>query len=226
MNNNSFYYRWTDGSSVSVVLPNGGYDVSDVNTYLQSVMIKNGHYLINANGSYVYYITMQVNPSLYSTQINFLPLPSSLPLNWVNPSSTTTAMNGFAPQFGISSNAFTKWIGFSSAGLYPAASSTGTFSYFSNSCPVINPVSAVTITTNCICTKRGAVPNNILTGFSGGGVTFTSNIFYQPSNLIFSDMNDGFYQQLIFNINQQDGVTPLGLIDSAIVLNIAIQDKN
>ena len=45
-----------------VTLPDGLYGINDINAYMQSIFIQNGHYSIDtATGNYVYYITMEVN---------------------------------------------------------------------------------------------------------------------------------------------------------------------
>ena len=59
-NNNSFQYTFptsTGQQTFTVTLPNGYYDASAINNYLQTQMIANGQYLANSSGDYVYYMT-------------------------------------------------------------------------------------------------------------------------------------------------------------------------
>ena len=48
LNNDVFQYQWTVGSTTTthtVTLPEGLYELADINAYLQYVFIINGHYL-------------------------------------------------------------------------------------------------------------------------------------------------------------------------------------
>ena len=80
--NNTFSYIWYSGSTptattVSITIPDGFYDISGLNEYLQSIMITNGHYLINSSGSYVYYIEFVTNATYYAVQLNCYQLPTA-----------------------------------------------------------------------------------------------------------------------------------------------------
>jgi hypothetical protein len=82
-NNVSFKYTFPDSSggqpTYTVTIPNGYYDMNDINNYLQSVMIKNKQYLVNASGQYVYCLTMTYNVTYYAVQIVCYNVPTSLP---------------------------------------------------------------------------------------------------------------------------------------------------
>ena len=46
--NNRFSYTWkvaATTTTINIVIPNGMYEISDINNYLQFIMIQNGHYL-------------------------------------------------------------------------------------------------------------------------------------------------------------------------------------
>jgi hypothetical protein len=102
LNNNTFYYTWpsvtnqggvgaynsnnvklgvptyptmTGQTAFQVVIPNGLYEVADLNKYLQFIFIQNGHYYTNSSGANVYYAEFIVNPSTYGVQINTYPVP-------------------------------------------------------------------------------------------------------------------------------------------------------
>lgn len=52
-NNNSFQYTFPTSTGTvtkTVTLPNGFYDVSNINEYLQGIFIENGQYLVNSSG--------------------------------------------------------------------------------------------------------------------------------------------------------------------------------
>src|SRR5271156_4615132 len=77
--NNTFQYIWIDGSSNNVTIPDGNYDIGQINGYLQFVMTNNGHYLVDENGVNQYYISLQENQPLYKITLTCTALPSSLP---------------------------------------------------------------------------------------------------------------------------------------------------
>lgn len=73
------------GTEFTVTMPNGYYDVTTMNAYLQFTMIQNGHYLVDQNGNYVYFLEWEYNISLYRLQLNTYRLPNTLPAGWSNP---------------------------------------------------------------------------------------------------------------------------------------------
>jgi len=93
LNNNTFTISWppltTDftgaalatpqpATLLQITIPNGIYEVVDVNAYLQQFCIDNNLYLINSTtGEYVYFVQMQVNISRYALQFNSFSLPTS-----------------------------------------------------------------------------------------------------------------------------------------------------
>lgn len=77
--NNKISYTWNTDVGVGVVvtpttysltIPDGLYEVSAINQFLQFEMIKNGHYGIDATGNNVYFIELTVNPARYAVQLN------------------------------------------------------------------------------------------------------------------------------------------------------------
>ena len=128
--NNTFQYQWTVGSTTTtydVVLPDGLYEVADINAYLQAEFIENGHYLKNADEENVFYAEFVVNKTNYGITLNTYPVPTSLPTGFTQPvqdaqsTATTAAWPGYpATTFNpnikmVSTNNFHKLIGFSSS---------------------------------------------------------------------------------------------------------------
>lgn len=87
--NNQFQYRFVDKAGVehkhTVTIPNGHYDTTTLNAFLQYSMIKNGHYLVDQFGNYKYYLEFVWNLAYYRTQVNAYVLPNALPAGWTNP---------------------------------------------------------------------------------------------------------------------------------------------
>lgn len=99
LGNNQYEYIWYDGAvtvpaesgtAFTVTMPDGYYDTSTLNAYLQFTMIKNGHYMIDDNGNYVYFLEFVNNTTQYRTQINSYKLPGlPLPTGWIKGSGIT-----------------------------------------------------------------------------------------------------------------------------------------
>ena len=82
-NNNFFQYTFTNGAGTStfnVNIVDGYYTIAQLNSYLQSVMITNGHYLVNGSGQNVYYLEILEN-------LRMLNMPLLLSLNLLKLSS-------------------------------------------------------------------------------------------------------------------------------------------
>jgi len=78
LQNNIFYYNWVSGAvntQYTVVIPNGLYELSDINAFLQYTFIQNGHYLVNSTSQNVYYAEMIINPTQYAVQVNTFAVP-------------------------------------------------------------------------------------------------------------------------------------------------------
>ena len=122
--NNTFYYVWYVNNVLTqfaVVIPDGLYEISTLNSYLQFVFIANGHYVYNSTTSTnVYFAEMVINPSNYSVQINTYDIPYQFnvsgtntiilssntyvtPGNWVNPNPNGSTANSFKPTIAMCS---------------------------------------------------------------------------------------------------------------------------
>lgn len=106
LGNNRMGYRWTDSVSNTgaqtyidfmFTIPDGFYDITSLNSYLQYQMIQNGHYLIDDNNEYVYFLEFVVNTNSYRDQINSYLLPNSLPSGWHAPPGCQIHFTGNNP---------------------------------------------------------------------------------------------------------------------------------
>ena len=133
LKNNIFYYIWNVGSvstPVPVTLPDGLYEISTINKYLQFTMIANGHYAKdNTNAVNVYFAEFIVNTQSYGVQINCFPIPSAFlvgasttftsgsvsyttPSNWVNPGTIFTPTVTMCNPVTLAYTNFYKTVGF------------------------------------------------------------------------------------------------------------------
>jgi hypothetical protein len=150
--NNTFSYTWTVASNptvvYNVVIPNGIYEVADINNYFQFVMIQNGHYLIDSAGLNVFYAEFLVSTNRYAVNINTFPVPIALPATWTAPLANVAAgylafagfpNTTFNPSITLPAN-FNKIVGYA-AGFFTSQNvSFGTnLSYFSSVAPAVQP---------------------------------------------------------------------------------------
>ena len=181
-NNVSFQYTFPDSSgqpTYTVTIPNGYYDVDDINNYLQSVMIKNKQYLVNASGQYVYYLTMTYNVTYYAVQIVCYNVPTSLPTGWTNPSGMVFPTSTKTPQIIVTNtDQFGTVIGFT-AGTYPTVPSITTVTFLSNTIPDGSPVNSLIMRCNLV-DNNVAMPSDIVDSININA-TFGANITYQPN---------------------------------------------
>lgn len=192
--NNVYQYVWYyNGSSTTftITMPDGFYDISGINAYLQSQMIANGTYLVDANGNYVYYLEFVANATYYSIQFNSFPIPTSLPTGYSNPGGLTFPVTTTTPQIIISATNFRNNIGFN-AGTYPNPVQTTTYSKLSDFTPQITAVESILLSCSLLNNKYSN-PSTVLYSFSPAGTGFGSVIQSNPTFQSYISVQDGNY---------------------------------
>jgi hypothetical protein len=236
LNNTTFFYTWTVGTTTTtytVTIPTGLYEIADINSYFQFIMIKNGTFLINASGSYVYYAEMIVNPTLYSVQINTFPVPTSLPTDWTeptaNPADGSVAFPGYPtttqnPVLTFPAN-FNLVIGFPANYSTSANVGAGTnLSYTSAQfglAPQVQPNSSIYFSISNIQNKY-SIPNSIIYSLSPA-VAFGEQITALPPQFAWNKLLSGTYNELRLTILGLDQ-SPLKILDPNITIVLVIQD--
>jgi hypothetical protein len=217
--NNRFGYFWTDGNFYDVTLPEGFYTIADINNYLQTiVMVQNGHYMVDANGKNVYFISIAPNSVYYTTTVVCNPVV--VPVGGTNPNGLAL---GNTPQLNIpSSNNFGLLLGFN-AGNYPATSGTTTTFYVNGqSTPNISPVTTINVNCNLAESQTSSLVHSIYQ-FSPT-VGYSEYINITPPYLIFYDISNGAYRNITIFFTDQDG-KPLDIIDGNINVSLLVRDK-
>ena len=239
--NNSFTYNWIDGAGVAttytVTIPDGLYEVSAINNYLQFVLIQNGHYLVNPAGDNVYYIELIVNPERYAIQINTFLFPTALPALWTNPAGVAFPPQSFNPIVTIPAE-FNNLIGYV-AGFatdqnlnnayvppvspYVSKLANGTLSYISTSSPNIQPNSSILFSLSNI-DNAYASPSSILYTIVPN-VASGQIINEKPPSLIWNKLINGTYNELRLTILGTD-LAPIRINDPSITIVLVIRDPN
>lgn len=224
--NNTFQYVWyTNAGSTTktITIPDGFYSVDDLNSYLQSQMVSNGHYLLDSAGDYVYYLELVTNASLYAVQVNSYPIPTALPSGYSNPASITFPATASTPQVIIAStNSFKDIIGFN-AGTYPTATQATNYSKTSDYTPQVTPTQSVILSCSLL-NNPYASPNTILYSFAPAGTTFGSLISSVPNELIFVDIQEGVYPDFFVEFWDQN-FNKLSIEDNNVVVTMVIREK-
>lgn len=235
--NNKFLLGFPTGAGTNtyttftITLPDGFYQMSDVNNYIQQFCITNGLYLINASGQNVYYVSFQVDTPYYSNQILLYTVPRSLPTGWTQPSnwigySTFTSDRTPYVQFSVAQN-FHDFIGFAN-GVYPSgALTTGRTTNYSQLSTQLPPIGSYvnSIIVHCSLVNNSVVsPSDILDAFQITNTTFGSNINYQPTVEKYVRLQAGTYNSMIIYLTDQNN-NPITLIDPNILITILFKKK-
>lgn len=216
--------------TVNITIPNGFYQISDINNYLQSQMISLGYYLVNAAGNNVYYLQLVGNINLNNAQLNVYPVPTSLPAGYSYGSTGTwgaasigslPSTSNQVPQLVTLNNNFGKLIGFASSTTFPSSTTSATtVSIASTLVPQITPVQSIYI--GCSLVRNIlSNPTNIITNVAITS-TYATNIIYNPQEFAWLPILDGnipsfqviFYDNL-FNV--------LPIIDTNLTVNLLIE---
>jgi hypothetical protein len=209
-----------------ITIPDGCYTVNTLNEYLQSIFVKNGHYLINSDEKYIYFIELQTNSTYYSIQLNIYPMITNTEssnytrgsTSWAYPTENTT------PQIIFSEfSTFRDLIGFLPI-TYPELPSTNIQTFLSTNTPRMNPVSSVFMKCS-ICNNVLSTPDNILYSFTTGDVAFGSMIVVEPKSEIFLKIRDQSVYDLRVEFVDQD-LNQLFIKDPQMVIVLSIKQEN
>ena len=123
------------------------WDINGLNSLLESVMITNGHYLVNSAGQNVYYAQLSPNPPYYRTTYQTTLVPTSLPTGWTNPASFPFPVIASNVLLQISDSQAQIVLGFN-AGTYPSATTGAIYNVNGQNAPQVNPYSTIIVKSN------------------------------------------------------------------------------
>lgn len=126
--NNTFNYIWLDATETTVTIPDGNYNIGELNDYFKSILIVNKHYIRDiTDGIYIHLfnfvfdmVTNRIQIQCFVASQTIFPSPRYLKpvgATWNIPVSATV------PSIKILSNNFQTVIGFD-AGTYPSTAQT------------------------------------------------------------------------------------------------------
>jgi hypothetical protein len=221
--NTTFTYTWIDGTVVNVVLPDGFYSTPDINKFLQFRMVAEGHYLIDNQQLFHYYLEIQPNSTYYAVQINSFVLPAVLPAGWAIPNgnSPVWVTQSLTPQINILNNNFGSVIGFN-PGSYPPVQVAQNYSILSNDTPEVIQVTSILV--KCSMALNNL---NINTGIIYSlhiNELFGNLIIDRPAEFIFVPVQTGQYTSFTLQFLDQF-FNPLLINDDNVTVNLVVRNR-
>ena len=245
LGNNIFYFQWDSAGAVrTITIPDGLYEISQLNHYLQFWFIENGYYYIDSNGTNVYMAEFILNVSRYAVQLNTfynysagsLPINLSLPASFPgypaqqqNPvitfPSNFNAIVGYTAGFSSNPNILNAYVPPSPSTKsqnYVAKSTIGTLSYLSNLAPQVQPNSNVLFSISNINSPYSQ-PSSVIYSISPA-VAVGEQINDVPPNYCWVKLVDGTYSQLTLTL-LGNNLQPLTIQDSNMTILLVIRDE-
>jgi len=229
LNNNQLQVTWIVGTSSTVntmIIPDGLYEITDIQNYFMYWCIQQGFYLIDSNGDYVYFFEILVNPTYYAIQLNTYPVPTSLPTGYTAPHNwigfPTSIYN---PSITFLSN-FNQVVGFPanySSPLNPPLNIENTYAYSinSSSTPQVQPNSNLLFSVSNISNKY-ASPSSIIYSLAPS-VAIGQQIIEKPPQLAWNQLLAGTYNEIRLQLLGSD-FKPIQILDANMTILIAIRD--
>jgi hypothetical protein len=241
-NNNRFSYIWVDGTVVVVNIPNSYMEITDINAFLQSVMVANGHYLIETlTTNFVYLIEIVVNQSLYAVQINNFLISATIATanGWTLPPAPTWVLpvNSILPYIVIpTTNNFGLLLGIE-GGQYPAGVITGippnqiqtpayvvSQSTLSTKAPQITPYSSFLVFCSMV-NNRAVIPSQLIFSYTPTDATFGKLQKYSPNaEMGWNKIEDGQYTQFTIEFRDQLG-RPISIQDPNTLITLYTKSR-
>lgn len=251
--NNTFSITWRVGSAnatVSYLIPNGLYEVSDLNKFLQFTFIQAGQYLISPTGQNVYFAEWLINANRYAVQLNTFPVPTEASGGFtVQPDGsylgTVAPWVGYKTPLADTAGGTSAWVGFSDTVFNPSITipnnlnkilgftvpnpyvsplnlGTGTnFSALSNVAPQVQPNSSAYLSISNIANKY-SIPSSVIYSITPQ-VAFGEQIIEQPPQFAWNKLLNGTYNEIRLQILGID-YQALTILDPNMTIVLVIRD--
>jgi hypothetical protein len=242
--NNQFTYTWTAGATTTtytVNIPDGLYEIADINNYIQFVCIQNGTYWSIFGNNY-YPFELLVNANRYAVQLNTYLIPTALPTDatvpvnfpgW--PTVEQNSVVSFPAQFNLIvgytanfqsnpnlNNAYVPSSPSTQSQNYVAKLAGGQLSYLSNLAPQVQPNSNVLINISNI-NNPYTIPSSVIYSLTPS-VQIGQQITDTPPNFMWNRLIDGTYNELRVQLKGPDG-NRLRINDPNMTILLTIRDK-
>ena len=211
-------------TTLALTLPDGGYNISDINLYLRWYLIRNGYYIQNTTtGEQTVYAEFQVNPSIYAVEFISYVMPIALPAGYTAGSAITFPATPKAPQLVVAQPNFGTVIGFA-AGTYPAVMPTSTTTSTSTATPVVSDVSNVLLTLDSA--NNPFAPNSrVIHSISPAGVNYGALIVSEPNEVSWVPQQSGWRQSITLQLCDQY-LRPITQVDTDVTIKLLLRYRN
>lgn len=244
--NNTLSYTWTAGAVTTtyvILIPDGLYEIAEINNFCQYTMIQNNTYWIAPNGDYVYPFELTLNVNRYAVQINTFLVPTALPFGHTIPvgfpgwpavtqnSVITIPGNfniivGYTAGFATNANVANAYVPPTPATAgtnFVAKDGAGTLSYLSNISPQVQPNNNVLFSLSNI-NNPYSQPSSIIYSLNPN-VGVGQQIYETPPNFMWNKMIDGTYNEIRLTFLGND-LRPLIIKDPNMTILLTIRDKD
>ena len=198
------------GTYNTITFPDGFYNVSDVNNYMQSYMISKKQYVYNSTLlQNKYFSNLYSNNTYYATQFVLPTIPTSTTkwnsantdYSWTFPSGFPFSAKGYTSQVSVVAN-MTDYLGLTT-GIYPSSYSSSDSNVLSNYSPNASYVNSIVVRCNLV-NNNATAPTDVVDTFYPN-TTFGSNIVYEPYYEKWVDVVSGTYNNIYIYLQDQDG---------------------
>lgn len=213
-------------TTLNFTIPDGGYEISDLNNFLRYSLVSAGYYLTNnTTGEQIVYAEFKVNPSVYKVEFISYTLPTSLPSGYTAGPGITFPSTTRAPQLSFTQPGFGDIIGFV-PGTFPSVQPTVLTTSSSTKTPVVSDVQNVVLTLNS-CMNPFAPNSSIIYSVSPAGVAFGRLITDKPNEICWVPQQSSFRQSITLQLTNQD-LQPIELQDTdiTVILLIRFREQN
>jgi len=204
-NNNNYFNYVVDAKEYKVDFDDGMYDVSAINSKLETAMYINNHYLINASGAIVYYLNLRANTYTNKITITASVVPAVLPTGWTDPATFITDARGETIQLSVPDTSIATLLGFPNA-LYPTTPSATTYNVDSTNTPKLDVINTILVQCNLVANSTSEKTNQILYAFtipSNGAYPSVIDIPIQTP--IWLDTCSGYFSIVQLDFKDQNG---------------------
>jgi hypothetical protein len=198
--------------TINIVMPDGNYEITDINKYIQFRLMEENCYLVNDKGQHVYYVEIITNPNQYKVQLNLFEVPMALPAGWSNPASFEFPTVLTTPEFYVYDN-FSKVIGMNAGSYFDSRLSDFT--------PEVSPVSSVLVGCSLV-NNHFTNPNTIIYSFVSGSTKYGSILSVNAQDLVYSNIRDGTYHEFDVVFMDQN-YRPLEIIDNSLIIYLVVK---
>lgn len=211
-------------TTLNLTIPDGGYNITDLNNFLRYSLINQGYYIQNnTTNEQVVYAELKVNSSIYAIEFVSYPMPTSLPVGYTAGSSITFPISTQGPQLVVSQFNFGVIIGYE-LGTYPAIAPIILTTETSSKTPVVSDTTNVVITLDS-CENSFAPNSKIIHSISPAGYQYASLIKNEPNTLSWVPQQSGWRQSINIQLLNQD-MLPLNQVDTDITITLLLRNRD